>query len=87
MRVKQEGEEDEREMRMKAGMRQTELNICFLFSKKKTMFLLQPADVLQITSKVTVVWNKVTLIQKAELMQQSNCSVFKSVMKEGRERE
>lgn len=67
-------------------MRQTELNICFLFCKKKTMFLLQPADVLQITSKVTVVQDKVALIQKA-LMQQSNCSVLNSVMKEGRVRE
>lgn len=72
---------------MKAGMRQTELNICFLFCKKKTIFLLQPADVLQITSKVTVVWDKVALIQKAELMQQSDCSVLNSVMKEGRVRE
>lgn len=49
--------------------------------------MLQPADVLQITSKVTVVWDKVALIQKAELMQQSDCSVLNSVMKEGRVRE
>lgn len=79
-------EQNRKGKRMKAGMRQTELNICFLFCKKKTMFLLQPADVLQITSKVTVVQDKVALIQKA-LMQQSNCSVLNSVMKEGRVRE
>ncbi len=34
MRATQEGEEDEREMRMKAEMIQTELNICFLLHTK-----------------------------------------------------
>lgn len=38
MRVKQEGKEDEREMRMKAEMIQAELNICFLFCKKDNVF-------------------------------------------------